>query len=365
MARLRIAVDAMGGDHAPAAIVHGAVEACRFAAGEVGIVLVGDEAAIREELGKHFRIGHLPIEVVHARQRIEMGETPAQAVRQKPDSSIAVCMRLHRDGEVDGVVSAGNTGAVMAAALLHLGRLPGVQRPAIGVLLPREGGRGLLIDAGANVDCRPIHLLQFGVMGSVFMSSLFGLERPRVGLLNIGEEPGKGNELVQQAYRLLEESSLNFVGNVEGRDVLHDVADVVVTDGFTGNVLLKFGESFGGLYTASLRRRIGKQVFRMLGAWLLKPTFRRLREIFDYQQYGGAPLLGVRGTVIIGHGKSSPRAVRNAIREARKMIEERVSDRIAEQLVQWNGVDRGQTDHIDDPRGGARRPREAADELRS
>ncbi|MDZ7374557.1 MAG: phosphate acyltransferase PlsX [candidate division KSB1 bacterium] len=363
--RVRIAVDAMGGDHAPAATVHGAVEACRMADGGVEVVLVGEECAVREELRKHFRIAHLPIEIVHASQHIAMGEAPAQAVRQKPDSSIVLAMRLLRDQQVDGVVSAGNTGAVMTAALLHLGRIPGVRRPAIGVLLPRENGRGLLIDAGANVDCRPRDLLQFAVMGSVFMGVLFDLERPRVGLLNVGEEPGKGTELVQRAYELLQASDLNFVGNVEGRDVLHDLADVVVTDGFTGNVLLKFGESFGGLYTASLRRRIGKQVFRMLGAWLLKPTFRRLREIFDYQQYGGAPLLGVQGTVIIGHGKSSPRAIRNAIREARKMIEGRVNERIAEQLTQWDGVDRDEANGVDDQGVGVRSSRKTADQFRS
>ncbi len=365
MRKLRIAVDAMGGDHAPGAIVHGAVDACRLADGEVEIVLVGDEEIVRHELKKHFRVSQLPIRVAHASQAVEMGESPAQATRQKRDSSIAVAMRLHKQGEVDAVVSAGNTGAVMASALLSLGRMPGVQRPAIGALLPSEQGRVLVLDVGANADCKPVHLYQFGVMGSIFMSSLFDLESPRVGLLNIGEEPSKGNELVLQAYRLLKESGLNFVGNVEGRDVLRDAADVVVTDGFTGNVLLKFGESFGKLYSLKLRSNIGKQVFRMLGAWLLKPTFRRLKEAFDYQQYGGAPLLGIRGTVIICHGKSSPRAIRNAVKEARKMVEERVNNRITEQLIQWNGVERGGTNHVDGQRAGARRPQQVADELRS
>ncbi len=360
--KLRIAIDAMGGDRAPAAAVHGAVEAARLSRGRCTMVLVGDEQVVKKELERHFRVGELDIEVVHAPEQVDMHESPAQAVRQKKNSSIAVAMRLHKEGQVDAVVGAGHTGVMMATALLTLGRMPGVQRPAIGTVLPTLHGRVLLLDVGANSDCKPSHLYQFGVMGSVFMSGLFDLEQPRVGLLSIGEESTKGSELVLQAHRLLAQSQLNFIGNVEGGDILRDVADVVVTDGFTGNVILKFAESVEKLYSISLRRKIGRKIFSLLGAWLLKPTFRHLKEVFDYQQYGGAPLLGVRGTVIICHGKSTPKAIRNAVKEARKMIESGVNEHIAARLREWSERKGGKKDDLEDSGNGARRPEETAHE---
>ncbi len=331
---MRIAVDAMGGDYAPLTAVQGALEAARLAKGEYEIVLVGDQGQIKAEIARHFRTHDLPVHIVHASQRIEMGESPMAALKKKPDNSISIAMQLHRDGEVDAVVSAGHTGAVMAAALLGLGRIRGVRRPAIGSLLPNGQCVSMLIDVGANVDSKPINLLQFGIMGSVYMRKVLEIRNPRVGLLSIGQEKVKGNELTLEAHELLERSPfVEFVGNVEGRDILGGELDVVVCDGFVGNVVLKFAESINGVYSRNLKRKIGRKIFSNIGAFLLKPTFRRLRKIFDYEEYGGAPLLGINGTVIICHGGSTPKAIRNAVKEARKMISENVNAEIHRELV--------------------------------
>ena len=335
---MRIAVDAMGGDFAPAAIVHGGIDAVRFHRHDFEVVFVGDEEQIKQEIARHFFTGELPISIVHASEKIEMNESPMLALKQKKDSSIAVAMRLHREGKVDAVLSAGNTGAVMAAALLTLGHMQGVSRPAIASILPNERGKSLVIDVGANVDCKPPQLLQFGIMGSIFMSHLFELERPRVALLNIGEEDSKGNEAALGAYRLLQESPLNFIGNIEGRNILRDATDVVVCDGFVGNIILKFAESIDGVYSSNLKRKIGKKIFSQIGAFLLQPTFDGLRKIFDYQEYGGAPLLGVNGVCIICHGKSTPKAIKNAIREAERMVTGKINDHIRQQLEVLNGA---------------------------
>lgn len=330
---MRIAVDAMGGDYAPEAIIHGGVEAARAGKGEYEVVFVGDEKVIHTYLSRHFRIQELPISVVHASQKIEMGESPTTALKEKPDASIVVAMEIQKAGGVDAVVSAGATGAAMASALLRLGRIKGVRRPAIGSLIPHGQGVTFLTDVGANVDCRPADLLQFGVMGQIYMKFVYGLENPRVGLLNIGEERGKGNDLVQEAHRLLADSDLNFVGNIEGRDVMSGDVDVIVADGFVGNVVLKFAESFNGVYSKTLKRKIGKKVFSNIGAFLLKPTFKRLRRIYDYEEYGGAPLLGINGTCVICHGSSTPRAMKNGIVEAAAMIRQKVNQRISRELI--------------------------------
>ncbi len=335
--RVRVALDAMGGDNAPADIVHGGVEAARATREECEIVLVGDEAQLRRELARHFRTAELPIRVHHASQRIEMAEAPAAALRAKRDASIAVAMRLHRQGEVDAVVTAGNTGAAMAAAVWHLGRLQGVARPALGAVLPHLEGATLLLDVGANVDCKPHHLLQFAHMGAIFYRHVLGQSEPRVALLSVGEEESKGNAASLAAHRLLRKSKLNFIGNIEGGDVLKGGAEVVVCDGFVGNILVKFAESVDRLYRSILRRKIGRHVVRQFGAFLLQPTFDGLRKIFDYQEYGGAPLLGVDGVCIVGHGRSTPRAVKNAVREAVKMVRERVNHHIAVELQQLLG----------------------------
>ena len=325
---MKIAVDAMGGDFAPRQNVSGAISAARKIKGRFEIVLVGDKVRIQRELSRHFRINDLALTIHHASEKVEMDESPAVALKQKKQSSIAVAMQLHKRGEVDAVVSAGNTGAVLASALFQLRKIKGVNRPAIGSLLPNGRSATLLIDAGTNVDCKPHQLFEFGVMGSVFMSKLFGIEKPRVGLLNIGGERKKGNELVQSTYNYLENSKLNFIGNIEGGAILRDKADVVVCDGFVGNIILKFAESFNKVYSSNLRRRIGKRLQYNIGAYLLRPAFRRLKKTFDYAEYGGVPLLGVNGVVIICHGSSSTKAIRNAIFEAEKIIKERVNNKI-------------------------------------
>jgi len=329
---MKIAVDAMGGDYAPRRIVSGAISAARTIKGQFEIVLVGNKNEIEQELARHFRTNELALTIYHASQHVGMSESPAIALKQKKDSSIAVAMQLHKEGNVDAVVSAGNTGAILASALFQLRKIKGVNRPAIGSLLPNGRSATFLIDAGTNVDCKPRQLFQFGVMGSIFMNKLFKIETPRVGLLNIGSEKVKGNEQVQQTYKYFEESELNFVGNIEGGAILRDKADVVVCDGFIGNIILKFAESFNSVYSSNLRRRIGKRLQYNIGAYLLRPAFRRLRKTFDYAEYGGVPLLGVNGVVIICHGGSSPKAIRNAIFEAEKIIKEHVNDKIEQEL---------------------------------
>ncbi|MBN1541313.1 phosphate acyltransferase PlsX [candidate division KSB1 bacterium] len=322
----------MGGDNAPHDVVHGGVEAARQSKGKFEVVLVGEEKAIKHEVSRHFRAHDLPISIVPASQFVVMDELPSQSLKKK-DSSIAVAMRLHRDRRVDAVVSAGNTGAVMAAALFTLKRIPGVRRPAIGSLLPTEAGRVLLLDAGANVDSRAMDLLEFGIMGSICYSHLFNQESPRVGLLSVGHEASKGNESTLRAHALLQKSNLCFIGNVEGGDILGGAADVVICDGFVGNIVLKFAESLHGLFKSNLRRLVRKYLFSQLGAVLMKPTFEGIRKVFDYQEYGGAPLLGIQGTVIIGHGKSTPRAIKNAILAAYKMVDENVNHHIQTRLA--------------------------------
>jgi phosphate acyltransferase len=325
---LRIAVDAMGGDYAPGAIVTGAVESARHSKGAYEVVLVGDQRVIEKELKHHLLSSHLPISIVHASQQIEMEESPVMAIKKKPDSSISVATRLHKDGKVDAVVSAGNTGAVMASSLFTLNRIEGVSRPAIGTFMPHESGVCFLIDVGSNVDCKPQHLLQFGMMGSILVNHLLSTEKPTVGLLNIGEEDSKGNETAQQAHQLLSKSRLHFIGNVEGRDILRGKADVVVCDGFMGNVILKFGESMGRMISLTLKRKIGGNIFGNVGHMLLRPKFRKLVKLFDYQEYGGAPLLGVKGNCIICHGRSKQKAIKKAIDVAMKLINEKVTEHI-------------------------------------
>ena len=335
---IRIAVDAMGGDHAPESTVSGAVEAARKSKGEYEIVLVGDAALIEKELNHHRFIKDLPISIIHASQKVEMDESPAKTFRDKPDSSIAVATKLHKEGRVDGVVSAGNTGAMLASALFLLKPIEGIKRPAVGSFLPHDSGVCFVIDVGTNVDCRAHHLLQFGMMGSILMNHLLKIENPRVGLLNIGEESSKGNDTIQKAYDLLAESAMHFIGNVEGRDVLRGRADVIVCDGFTGNVLLKFGESLARMIAKTMKRTIRGNLPGTLGMYLIRPSFRKLFKLFDYQEYGGAPLLGVQGNCIISHGSSSSRAIKNAILESWKMIRERVTFHIEEQVKTMKGA---------------------------
>lgn len=324
---MRIVVDAMGGDHAPGEIVAGAVQAARDFSDE--IILVGRETEVKAALGADAALAN--IRVVHASQVLEMDEHPANAMRAKPDSSMAVGMKLVKQGEADAFVSMGNTGGVLAAALFGLGRIPGIKRPALSTVFPTLKGFTFLLDIGANADVRPEWLVQFALMGSVYAERIMGVANPRVGLVSNGEEDTKGSELVQQAHALLRASRLNFIGNVEGKDVvLTHAADVVVTDGFTGNVIIKFAEALGKFMKGMIREEIKRDPLSMAGGLLARRAFDRVAARTDDTEFGGAPLLGVNGIVIIGHGRANRVAVRNAVRVARQAVQSGVVAKIAE-----------------------------------
>lgn len=324
----------MGGDHAPEPIVLGAIEAATHFADEMEIILVGDEEAIRQFLPPE-RARSLGIQIVHATECIGMEESAASSFRKKRDSSIAVATKLASEGSAEAVVSAGNTGAVVTASLLNLGRIAGVLRPAIASVVPtHHNGQCILLDVGANSDTKPLHLYQFALMGRVFARCVYGIPSPSVGLLNIGEESSKGSEVAQQAFKILNDNAslLNFVGNVEGRDILRGTADVIVCDGFTGNVILKFAESVVGMVVGAIRNELKENLKFKLGAALLKPVFAKVKSRLNYEEYGGAPLLGLNGSVVIAHGTSSPKAIKNALRVAAKGARERVDTKIAEEV---------------------------------
>jgi phosphate acyltransferase len=331
--RVCVGVDAMGGDSAPSVEVQGALLAAREAAGDLGIILVGDEERIHRHLDRA-EGERLGIRVHHSADRISMEESAAFASRRKQDSSIVVAARLLKERQIDALVSAGNTGAVVSSMLLSLGRIPGIQRPAIGVLIPTPTGHTILLDVGANSDCKAIHLYQFAQMGKVYAQTVYNVSEPRIGLLNIGEEHSKGTEASVQAHKMMSDArpQMNFIGNVEGRDVLKGTADVVVCDGFTGNVILKFAESVVGMLLQTVRREREKSLKIQIGAMLLKPVFKRLRARFNYEEYGGAPLLGVNGICVIGHGASSPLAIKNAIKVAAESARRRINAHIKEEL---------------------------------
>ncbi len=338
---ITIAVDAMGGDHAPGVVVEGTLRAIREGRGRLAAVLVGREDLITRELGARTRAGEQALSsllrVVHAPDVITMDDAPNAALRAKKSSSIAVGLTLHRDSEVQGFISAGNTGAVLSASTLILGRVEGVGRPTIGALIPTTSQPCLLLDAGANVDCKPLHLFEFAVMGSIYMSTLRGIPRPRVGLLNIGEEDTKGNETAQEAFALLKSSTLNFVGNIEGRDILAGAADVVVCDGFTGNILLKFGESIPSFLKSKFLAFAGTSFANKLVAVLARNGLRTVLREMDYQEHGGVPLLGVRGVSIIGHGGSTGKAITNMMFRAEEMIVKDVNALIRKELARSHG----------------------------
>jgi glycerol-3-phosphate acyltransferase PlsX len=314
----RVAVDALGGDRAPEEVVAGALDAARDG---IDVVLYGPRG-----LDAH----GLP--VVEAPDRIGMSEKPAEAVRAKPDASLVAAVRAVAAGDADAVLSAGNTGAVLAAGLLHLRRLPGVMRPAIAVPLPAQRGPSVLLDAGANADARPEHLLQFAHMGAVFAAEILGIREPQVRLLSIGEEDEKGNQLTLDAHALLRATDLDFAGNAESRDLLRGASDVVVTDGFTGNVALKLLEGTIADLLDALRAEIAATPTGRLGGLLIRPAARRLRTRLDPDTYGGAYLLGLKGLAVIAHGNSGRRAIANAIRLAARGVENRVVERLAERL---------------------------------
>ncbi len=324
---MKIAVDAMGADFAPDEIVLGAIAAAREY--RCDIIIVGDEPRIRQILEKN-GAGNLPITVHHASEVIEMTEQPSIAIRKKKDASIVVATRLVKEGKADVVVSAGSTGAAVAAALLGLGRIPGIERPTIATPMPNLTGTTVLLDSGANVDSKPKHLLQNAVMGAVYAEKILGILNPRVGLLNIGEEENKGNELVLDTYPLLKQATLNFIGNVEGRDISRGTVDVVVCDGFVGNVVLKFGEGLATALMTLIKREIAAQnwFLKIISALVLRTALRGMKKKIDYAEYGGAPLLGVDGGFIISHGSSKAKAIKNSIRVARDFAENRVVEKI-------------------------------------
>jgi len=326
---MRIALDAMGTDEAPASEIAGALQALEDESEDLQIVLVGDREMVAQGLREFPQALRDRIEVVHAPDRILPGESPAQAVRRRPDSSIVTGIRLQKEGSVDAFISAGSTGAIMAASLIFLRPLPGVARPAIGTMLPTAGRPTLMLDAGANVDCRPQHLLQFAHLGVIYAQDLMEQERPRVGLLNIGEEPGKGDERTVEAYKLLVDSGLHFVGNIEGRDIIRGGCDVLVCDGFVGNVLLKFYESVAEFTIELLTHEMDRVGTHM--------NLQKVFRVLDYAEYGGAPLLGVNGVSIVCHGKSPPKAIRNAIAVARQAVRSGMVNHIAGAL---SGADR-------------------------
>lgn len=320
----------MGGDNAPTEVVQGAL----LAASEypdVEIALVGREEVLREQLGSAIPSR---ITLVDAREVVDMGDSPLAPLRRKRNSSIRVCANLVSEGKADAMVSAGNTGAAMSSAKVVVGTIEGVSRPALAAVLPSASDTGftVLLDVGANVDSKPAYLREFAVMGHFYAQMIFGIDAPRVGLLSIGEEEGKGNELTKETFRVLKETGLNFIGNAEGRDVFNGNAHVVVCDGFIGNVVLKASESLGEMVNKMLRSEVTRTATRKVGAVILKGAFDDIKKRMDYSEYGGAPLLGVKGGCIISHGRSNAKAIKNAIRVARSFSMNRVDTKIREKI---------------------------------
>jgi len=310
---MRIAIDAMGGDHAPKAIVEGAVQAANEW-NDVEIILVGDEARIAPLIGDHKPSG---LRIHHASEVIEADEEPVKAVRRKKDASMVVCGRLVKEKEADAMISSGNTGALLTTGLLVVGRIPGIERPALAPMIPTENGRGVLaLDLGANMDASPEHLLQYAIMGSIYRAKVHGLDHPRVGLLNVGTEDGKGNELTKAAFPLLEQAPIRFIGNVEPRDILKADYEVIVCDGFAGNIMLKTLEGTAGYLMSMLKTEFTRSFMRKMAALIMKPGLRQFKK-FDYKEHGAAPLLGTNGLVLKSHGSSDAKAVKNAVRQAR------------------------------------------------
>lgn len=324
-----VAVDAMGGDNAPATIVEGAVMAARDYG--IQILLVGQENKIQEELRLHSLDG-LSLHIKHASEVVEMGDSPSRTLRQKRDSSIRIAIETLRSGQSEAIVSAGNTGAVLAVSTILLRPLPGIDRPAIAVLLPTAKGPVVFLDAGANVDCKSDLLFQFAIMGHVYARYQLKKTSPAVGLLSIGEEDTKGNEITKETFQMLKQSHLNFIGNVEAKEVYRGNAEVIVCDGFTGNIALKISESLAEMIEKNLRNMFASNLRTKLAYKLMEPYFRIFKKTIDYSEYGGAPLLGINGTCIISHGSSSPKAIKNAIKQADEFINNKVNQHIQEDL---------------------------------
>lgn len=327
---MKIAVDAMGGDYAPAAVVEGSVQASDEL--DIPIILVGDREKVEAELKRLGAGGNAKITVRHASEVVAMDESPAKAIRRKKDSSLRVCFDIVKKGEASAVVSAGNSGAAMAAGMFLFKKLDGVDRPAIAVTLPTKKDPAVLLDVGGNVDCKPLHLVQFALMGEVYARCMLGKDRPRVGLLSNGEEEGKGNELTRETNALLKKTSINYIGYVEGRDIYRGDVDVVVADGFVGNVVLKLSEGLVDAVTSMLKEEIMASIPSKIGYFLAKTAFKKLKKKVDYAEYGGAPLLGVDGVCMISHGRSNPTAIKNAVIRAYEFTKNNVNTRLSEEM---------------------------------
>lgn len=321
----------MGGDFAPANVVAGAIGALKESNNRFHIIFTGHEDDISAELSKHTATG-LDFSVINATEVIEMRDPPTAALKQKKDSSIGIGLNLVKDRKADAFISAGNTGAVMSASTLILGRVKNVSRPTIGAFFPSEKGTCLLLDAGANVDCKPHHLVEFAMMGSIFANYILKYNNPTVGIVSIGEESTKGNEVTVEAHRLLKEAPLNFIGNIEGRDILKGKAQVIVCDGFVGNIILKFAESVLGLLKAKFKDYAAKGLFKKIWVGMMYGSLKNVLKDFDYQQYGGVPLLGVNGISIIGHGSSTAKAIKNMIYRAEEMANLQINQQISETM---------------------------------
>lgn len=330
---VRVAVDGMGGDHGPSVVVEGAVMAANDFE-HLEIVLVGPQEILKAELNKHKVLGG-KITLVEASEVIVMGESPVAALKKKKNSSIGVCVDLLEKKEVEAAVSAGNTGAMVAASTLMLGMLPGIKRPGIAITIPTMHGMCVTLDVGANLNPSAYELFQYAIMADVFAKNIIKKKRPSIGLLNIGEEESKGTDVLKGAYKLLRESSLNFIGNIEGRDFFTGKADCIICDGFVGNVCLKMIESVLETMISLIGRELRKNPISAIGAWFLKPALSNLRKDTNYEEAGGAPLLGVNGNVIISHGISSARAIRNAIRVAGELVTTQVNDQIVESITPY------------------------------
>jgi phosphate acyltransferase len=326
-----IAVDAMGGDDAPGPIVDGALAATRHF--DLGVTLVGPEARLADELTRHPDVDRERVRIVHADSVVDMSEAPSAALRRKPDASIRVAAELVARGEASALFSAGHTGATVMAAYSAFGMIHGADRPALAATIPTRGEPALLLDVGASVECRPPHLLHFAVMGSMYAKVAFGLEHPRVALLSIGEEASKGNDLTREAHRLLRTSPLTFIGNLEARDMYSGAADVIVCDGFTGNIALKTSEGLVEVVEGLLREELTSTYTMRLGSLLTRRALRHFRRRVDYSEYGGAPLLGVAGLTIVGHGRSSGKAVRNAVAMAYRFAASRFIERVEREIA--------------------------------
>ena len=327
---MRIAIDAMGGDDAPASVVAGALVAARHF--QLPLLLVGDRAAIERELSRHPGSGSVDVQILHAAQRIEMEESASTALRRKPGASIRVAADAVRDGKASALFSAGHTGASLMAAHAAFGRLPGVDRPALATIIPTRQRPAVLLDSGANVECRPHHLVQFAVMGAGYARVALGCAEPRVGLLSIGEEETKGNDLTREAHQLLKQAPVRFVGNIEARRVYAGKADVIVCDGFTGNITLKISEGLVETVDELLREELSSTFGTRVGYLLSRQAYRRFRKRLDYSEYGGAPLVGLNGLCIVGHGRSSPKAVRNAVAMAARFVSEGLLEKLAHEI---------------------------------